>query len=81
MAPKGNTRRLSFPCARFESGNAPLFHWVKFESIIKEQRRRYNFPIWCVGFEYLANESRKYLKQHGFLPEVPETFLYYVSEE
>ena len=65
----------------FESGNYPLFHWTKFESVIKEQRRRYNIPNFCVGFEYLANEPRKYLERQGFSSEVPETFLHYVPEE
>ena len=64
-----------------ESGNAPLYHWTKFESVIKEQRRRYKIPNWCNGFEYLANESKKYLERQGFSSEIPETFLQYVPED
>ena len=62
-------------------GNGPMFHWNKYGPIIKELRRRYNMPVYCTGFEYLAEENRKFIEQRGFSTEVPDTYYRYVPEE
>jgi hypothetical protein len=60
---------------------AAMFHWKKFGEVIKEIRRRYNMPLFCTGFEYLANENSKYLERRGFSVEVPETYYQYIPDE
>ena len=62
-------------------GNSAMFHWQKFGSVIKEIRRRYNMPLYCTPFEYLAEENGKYLKRKGFSTEVPDTYYRYIPEE
>jgi len=66
----------------FGSGRvSPMFHWKKFGDVIKEIRRRYSTPLYCTGFEYLANENRKYLEQKGFTVELPDTYIQYVPDK
>ena len=63
------------------SGAAPILHWKKFGSVIKEIRRRYSSPLLAKGFEYLADENRKYLEQKGFTVELPDTYYQYIPEK
>jgi hypothetical protein len=58
-----------------------MFHWAKFGFVIKELRRRYKMPLYGVGFEYLAEENKKYLERQGFSVTVPETFYQYVPDK
>jgi hypothetical protein len=51
--------------------------WVKFESIILEQRKKYKDPSWFMYFEYFGNEFKKYRVQSGLEAELidPDGFL------
>lgn len=62
-------------------GNTPMFYWTKFGDIIKEIRRRYNRPLSNIYFEYLAEESRKYMQERGLDTTIPDTFYSYVPDD
>jgi hypothetical protein len=64
-----------------QSGETALFQWTKFGTIIKEIRKRYNMPRFCVNFEYLATENVKYLQQKGFSAEIPDAYYTYIPKE
>ena len=57
-----------------------IWLWKKFESVIKETRRRYNAPNTLEYFEFLNNEVMKVRKLRGVNIAVPETFTKYVPE-
>ena len=66
----------------FGSGrSAPMFHWKKYGDVIKEIRRRYSMPLFCTGFEYLAEENVRYLERKGFTIKIPDTYYKYVSDK
>ena len=45
-----------------------VYDWDRFEPLVKHLMQRYNVPVNPYGnFEYLANESRKFLKDTGRL--------------
>ena len=62
-------------------GYGVLTSWKKFESVIKEIRRRYSQPIACINFEYLAEESYKWFKEKGIDMTIPDTFYSYVPDQ
>jgi hypothetical protein len=62
-------------------GKTPLFYWTKFEGVIKEIRRRYKQPLSLINFEYLAEESRRYMQEKGFDTTIPDTFYRYVPDK
>ena len=55
--------------------------WIKFESVIMEQRRRYNGENFYANWEYLANELRKNKLKREPSYRFPETFIRYVQEK
>jgi hypothetical protein len=57
-----------------------IWLWTKFESVIKENRRRYNVPNNFEHFEFLYNEVMKIRDKRGVTVPVPETFAKYISE-
>jgi hypothetical protein len=57
-----------------------IFQWMKWESIIKEQRIRHGFPNQNIWFEYLAGELLKIRSERGVTEEPSETFTRYPSE-
>lgn len=59
----------------------PIVMWEKFGEVIKEIRRRYNQPLACIYFEYLAEECVRYMHERGLDTTVPDTFFRYVPEE
>ena len=66
----------------FGSGRvAPMFHWKKFGSVIKEIRTRYSMPLYCTGFEFLAKENKSYLEQKGYKIEIPDTYYQYIPDK
>ncbi|MHA2164019.1 MAG: DUF4760 domain-containing protein [Candidatus Thorarchaeota archaeon] len=65
----------------FSGAGGALWHWHKYESIIKEQRKRYNLPTLFVWFEYLANEMVRWYKMNGYSFLVPEKYVSYVPDE
>ena len=65
----------------FGGAAGPLWQWHKFESIILEQRRRYNLPELFMWWEYLANEVRKYRVSKGYGDKIPENYASYVPDE
>jgi hypothetical protein len=58
-----------------------LLIWAKFRDVIKEIRRRYNQPLLYVHFEYLTEETHRYIQERGLDASVPGTFLSYVPEQ
>jgi len=73
---------LVSPDLLFGSGRAGvMFHWEKFGEGIKEIRRRYSMPLYCVGFEHLAVECKKYHEQRGYEIEVPDTLWEHVPDK
>jgi hypothetical protein len=57
-----------------------IWIWKKFESVIKENRRRYNVPNNFQYFEFLYNEVMKVRDKRGVTAPVPETFAKYIPE-
>ncbi|MFX1475551.1 MAG: hypothetical protein ACFFCO_08780, partial [Promethearchaeota archaeon] len=55
-------------------GIQAIWQWKKWESIIKEQRKRYKVPDLGIWFEYLAKELMKKREQMGIVAEVPKTY-------
>ena len=45
--------------------------WGKFESIVREQRVRYNVPELYVDLEFLAGEIAKRLEEKGYSTKIP----------
>ncbi len=62
-------------------GVIPYVNWSKFGDVIIEIRRRYNQPLNCQYFEYLAEESVKYMQDRGIDTTVPDTFYSYVPDQ
>ena len=62
-------------------GVIPYVYWSKFGDVIIEIRRRYNQPLFCQYFEYLAEESVKYMQDRGIDTTVPDTFYSYVPDQ
>ena len=59
----------------------PIAMWAKFGDVIKEIRRRYNQPLACKYFEYLAEECARDMRERGLDTTVPDTFFRYVPEK
>jgi hypothetical protein len=57
-----------------------IWLWMKWESIIKELRARYNQPELYTEFEYLADEMRRVRLERGITVELPDTFTRYIPE-
>lgn len=57
-----------------------VWQWHKFESVIKEQRRRYKMPDLFVWWEYAAAEIRRYYDLKGHADIIPEHYSSYVPE-
>lgn len=51
-------------------GDMPLVFWIKYEDIITELRRRFRYPTYMSGFEYLANEIEDYRNKQGWGPKI-----------
>jgi len=60
--------------------NMVIWGWAKWESIIREQRVRYNLPKYHEWFEYLDGEMRRIHEQRGLKVEYPENFARYDPE-
>ena len=58
----------------------PVWQWNKFESIIKEQRRRYKMPYLFIWWEYLADEVTNYYESKGYRDIIPENYTSYVPD-
>jgi hypothetical protein len=58
-----------------------IYQWMKWETIIKEQRIRYGFPNQSIWFEYLADEMYRIRHQRGVTDEPSETFARYKPDE
>ena len=70
------------PDILFGSGlGAAMRHWKKYGEVIKEIRRRYVMPLYCNGFEYMAEENMNYLRQKGYEIEIPDTYYKYIPEK
>lgn len=48
-----------------QGGMGPTRHWVKFEPVIGELRRRWNNPLFMKGYEYYVDEMMKMRKGEG----------------
>ena len=59
---------------------ATIWMWNKFESVIKELRRRYNIPNSYEYFEFLYDELNKVREQRGVSVPVPETYAQYIPD-
>ena len=57
-----------------------LWLWRKFESMVREQRVRYNTPESFSDLEYLAAETVKELEGRGLSSSVPEGFAHYTGK-
>ena len=57
-----------------------LMLWRKFESIVREQRVRYNTPEQYADLEFLAAETVKELERRGLSSIVPEGFTRYTGK-
>ena len=64
-----------------QSPYGALVLWAKFGGVIRELRRRSNQPLAFVHFEYLAEESRRWIQEKGLDASVPDTFFSYVPDE
>ncbi|MCW4050304.1 MAG: hypothetical protein NWE89_11285 [Candidatus Bathyarchaeota archaeon] len=62
-------------------GVIPYVYWSKFVDVIIEIRRRYNQPLYGLYFEYLAEESVKYMQDRGIDTSVSDTFYSYVPDQ
>jgi hypothetical protein len=62
-------------------GTISYVMWEKFGDVIIEIRQRYNQPWAFQYFEYLADDSVKYIQEKGYDTSVPDTFYSYVSDE
>jgi len=61
----------------FLGGQLPLLWlWHKYESIIREQRRRYKQPDLFVWWEHAANEIQRYYSMKGHTDMIPENISY-----
>jgi len=47
-----------------------LWMWDKFGSLIVKQREVFNMPDFCIWFEYLAGEIRRYREEIGYSTEI-----------
>ena len=65
----------------FAGAGGPLWQWHKFESIDKEQRRRYNLPDLFIWWEYLADELRKDYEARGHIDPIPDNYASYIPDE
>jgi hypothetical protein len=54
----------------------PLWMWHKFESIIREQRKRYKQPDLFVWWEHAANEIQRYYSIKGHTDMIPQNISY-----
>ena len=45
-------------------GGGIIYNWEKFEPIIKEYRKKYNWPRWSIEHEYHYNSVKKYSTEH-----------------
>ena len=59
---------------------SPLWLWNKFESIIREQRRRYKQPDLLVWWEHAAKEIQRYYEMKGHTDIILETMTYIPDE-
>jgi hypothetical protein len=48
----------------------PMFIWNKFESILKEQRKRYDDQDYNFWFEYLISELKKERVRRGYSEDI-----------
>jgi len=62
------------------NGIAAIWLWRKFETIIREQRIRYNIPESFSDLEYLATETAKELEERGYSSKSPEGFAHYTGK-
>ena len=61
-------------------GSTIIMAWMKWESVIREQRERYNGPDWMEHFEHLADKITRIRQQRGIEFEFPETFIRYIPD-
>ncbi|MBM3291068.1 hypothetical protein FJY84_00125 [Candidatus Bathyarchaeota archaeon] len=62
-------------------GLASLYQWTKWESIIKEHRKRYNGESFLTNFEFLATEMWKIQRSIDPTYKIPETFGTYIPDQ
>jgi len=55
--------------------------WLKFKSVLEENRRRYSGKYALSGFEYLADEMMKIRRVKDPDYKIPETFARYVPDK
>jgi hypothetical protein len=61
----------------FLGGQLPLlWMWRKYESIIREQRKRYRQPDLFVWWEHAADEIERYYSLKGHADVIPESISY-----
>jgi hypothetical protein len=54
--------------------------WRKFESMVREQRVRYNVPGIYADLEFLATETTKRLEERGYSSKIPEGLTHYTGK-
>jgi hypothetical protein len=59
------------------NGDGVIWAWMKWESILKEIRVRYNQPELSKWFDYLAERLIEVRRRRGMNVELPKTFMRY----
>jgi hypothetical protein len=62
-------------------GSGAIAVWTKFESVIREQRVRYNMLEYCVWLEYLVEEIKKVRRSRGLPTEPKEYYVSYIPDQ
>ena len=58
------------------AGDAPVSVWEKYKGVIEEYRRRFHFPSYMIGLEYLAEEINRYRVRKGWGVKTPNDMKY-----
>ena len=62
-------------------GVGATWTWLKFKSVLEENRRRYSGKYFLSGFEYLADEMMKIRRVKDPDYKIPETFTRYIPDK
>lgn len=56
------------------NGDGVIMMWRKYKDVILKMRKAYHFPLWWIGFEYLAEDVDKYRIKMGWGAKTPDDF-------